>query len=103
MARRLYETMEKGLCHILQSPTLFKNKYSDTRSSGPYRLFLLAPAEGIRGPFGLSLGGPSGPHHLQNKQMNEIIAFEVRPKKGKKIAKRTFFKKHFLSTWPLGG
>ena len=31
-------------------------KYYHTRSSGPYGAFLLAPAEGIGGPFGPSLG-----------------------------------------------
>ena len=36
-------------------------------------------------------------------QMTEKIAFEVRPKKGKKLQKSAFFKKHFLTTWPLGG
>ena len=34
--------------------------------------------------------------------MTEKIAFEVRPKKGKKLQK-VIFKKHFLTTWPLGG
>ena len=32
-----------------------------TRSLGPYRPLLLAPAEGIGGPFGPSLGGPFRP------------------------------------------
>ena len=35
--------------------------------------------------------------------MIEKIASEVRCKKGKKIAKSALFKKHFLTTWPLGG
>ena len=34
--------------------------------------------------------------------MTEKIASEVRPKKGKKLQK-VVFKKHFLTTWPLGG
>ena len=35
-------------------------------------------------------------------QMIEKIASEVRPKKGKKLQKVPFLKKHFLTTWPLG-
>ena len=35
-------------------------------------------------------------------QMNEKIAFEVRPKKGKNC-KKVSFEKAFLTTWPLGG
>ena len=35
-------------------------------------------------------------------QMTEKIAFEVRPKKGKKMQKVPFLKR-FLNTWPLGG
>ena len=38
-----------------------------------------------------------------HNQMTEKIAFEVRPKKGKKLQKLIFLKKHFLTTWPLGG
>ena len=36
-------------------------------------------------------------------QMTEKIALEVRPKKGNKIANSAFVKKHFSTTWPLGG
>ena len=40
--------------------SLRENKYLFTRSSGPYGPFLLAPAEGIWGPF-----GPPAPHRLK--------------------------------------
>ena len=40
---------------------------------------------------------------LVHGQMTEKIAFEVRHKKGQIIAKSAFSKKHFLTTWPLGG
>ena len=36
-------------------------------------------------------------------QMTEKIAFEVRPKKGKKLQKVPLLKSVFLTTWPLGG
>ena len=38
-----------------------------------------------------------------HNQMTEKIAFEVRPKKGKKLQKVPFLKSIFLTTWPLGG
>ena len=40
--------------------------YIYTRSSGPYGPFLLAPAEGIGGPFGPSLGALWAPIISQN-------------------------------------
>ena len=39
---------------------------------------------------------------LVHGQMTEKIAFEVRPKKGKKLQK-VLLLKSILTTWPLGG
>ena len=35
--------------------------------------------------------------------VDPLVAPLVAPKKGQKIAKSAFFKKRFLTTWPLGG
>ena len=72
-----------------------------TRSLGPYRPLLLAPAEGIWGPFGPSLGAlwaPSSSHiskmvlkSFLQRQMAKKIVSEVMAIKSAKIVKTHFF------------
>ena len=77
---------------------IVEDEYYITRSSGPYGPFLLAPAEGIGGPFGPSLGAFWAPITSQNsiksflhKQMTEKITYKSWAKKLAKNVKNCFF------------
>ena len=70
-------------------------KYQPTRSSGPYGPLLLAPAEGIGGPFGPSLGALRAPTTSQNS-INRWLR-KVGPKNWQKSSKIVFLM-HFVTT-----